>query len=202
MSEKNDMTEEKDLAEGQADASECENGNQDIQLEIPDEIAHASVIQDLKAQLAEANERVLREQAELENFRRRKTREIQEERRYSTQPLITDLLPVVDNVKRAIEAAEKSDKADGLLEGFKIVAEQLESVFEKHHCPRIKADGTEFDPALHEAIGQQSSEDHPPGTVLTVAVEGFQLHERVVRPAQVIISAAAKSSNTSTTEPS
>ncbi len=143
----------------------------------------------LRAELEEARDRVLRLQAELENYRKRAAREIQEERRYANLPLIRDLLPVWDNVGRAIEAAEKSHETASLLEGFKMVAGQLESVLQRHHCVRIDAMERPFDPNLHEAISQQPSDAHAPNTVLMVAQTGFRLHDRVVRPSQVVVSA-------------
>lgn len=144
----------------------------------------------LRAQVQEAQNRALRAQAELENVRKRAQREILEERRYAATPLIRDLLTVADNVDRAIAAAEQTDHNGGLLEGFRMVADQLHNTLEKHGCKKIAADGEPFDPHLHEAICQQPSADHAPGTVMQVTLNGYQLHERVVRPAQVIVSAA------------
>jgi molecular chaperone GrpE len=144
----------------------------------------------LRAELEQARDRLLRAQAEMENYRKRVARDIQEERRYANLPLIRDLLPVWDNVGRAIEAAEKTHETASLLEGFKMVAEQLQSVLGRHHCVRIDALEQPFDPNLHEAISQQPSDAHPANTVLTVAQTGFRLHDRVVRPSQVVVSAA------------
>jgi molecular chaperone GrpE len=151
----------------------------------------AGEIDELQAELQEARDRALRIQAELENYRKRVAREIQEERRYAHLPLIRDLLPVWDNIGRAIEAAEKTHQTTPLLQGFKMVAGQLEDVLSRHHCEKIDAMGQPFDPNLHEAISQQACDDHPPHTVLTVAQEGFRLHDRVVRPSQVVVSAAS-----------
>jgi molecular chaperone GrpE len=105
-----------------------------------------------------------------------------------------DLLPVIDNMQRAIEAAEKSDEGGGLLEGFKLVAQQVETVLGQYHCKRIEAIGEPFDPNWHEAILQQPSADHEPGTVIMVTQPGYQLHDRVVRPPQVIVAQAGEAS--------
>ncbi len=145
-------------------------------------------LETLRKGLKEAEDRLLRGQAELENLRRRSRREIEEERRFSNQPFLTDLLPVIDNVGRAIEAASQSPDASGLLEGFQMVAQQLIETLAKHHCSRIEAEGEPFDPSLHEAISQQPSDEHDSGTVVLVALPGYQLHDRVIRPAQVIVS--------------
>jgi molecular chaperone GrpE len=146
--------------------------------------------EELKSQLQDAQDRALRSQAELENFRRRMRRDMEEERRFAFLPVIVDLLPVLDNVQRAIQAAEKNTESSGLLTGVKLVAQQITSLLEKHHCRRIPADGAQFDPQLHEALTQQVSADHPPNTVILVHQDGYQLHERVIRPAQVVVSAA------------
>jgi molecular chaperone GrpE len=146
----------------------------------------------LRAQVAEAQDRYLRTQAELENTRKRLRREMDEERRYAELSLLADLLPVIDNVSRAIEAAEKKADAASLLTGFKMVLQQLNGVLDKHHCQLIKAEGQPFDPAVHEAIMQQPSDEHPDNTVLAVGQTGYTLHDRVVRPAQVVVSKRAE----------
>ena len=143
----------------------------------------------LPAQLEEAQQRVLRLQAEMENFRKRTHRSMDEERKYSCLPLLRDLLTVVDNMERAIASAEKDQNTAGLLEGVKMVAEQLTGVLQQHHCQMIEAEGAVFDPHLHEAIAQLPSESHEPGTVTQVTQVGYQLHDRVVRPSQVIVAA-------------
>ncbi len=141
--------------------------------------------------MEDARNRLLRTQADLENYRKRAARQIDEERRYANLPLIRDLLPVWDNVGRAIEAAEKTHQTASLLEGFKMVAGQLEDVLERHNCTKIDALGEPFDPNLHEAISQQPCDKNPGSTVLQVIQTGFRLHDRVVRPSQVIVSVAS-----------
>jgi molecular chaperone GrpE len=144
----------------------------------------------LRAELEAAKDRLLRSQAELENYRKRVARQTQEHCRYANMTLIRDLLPVWDNIGRAIEAAEKTHDTGSLLEGFQMVSGQLESVLEHHHCKKIEALHEPFNPNLHEAISQQPSREYPANTVLCVARTGFRLHDRVVRPSQVIVSAA------------
>ena len=143
-----------------------------------------------KRDLDEARDRLLRAQAELDNYRKRARRELEEERRYASLPLLADLLPVIDNIGRAIQAAEKNSEAGSLVEGVKMVAQQLEGVLGRYHCTRIEALHKPFDPHLHQAIMQQPSADHPPGTVLLVAQDGYQVYDRVLRPSQVIVSTA------------
>lgn len=142
----------------------------------------------LRVELREANDQVLRAHAELENYRKRARRELEDERRYANMPLLRDLLPVVDNIQRAIAAAEKSADGGGLLDGIRMVASSLEATLARHHCQRIVALNQPFDPAVHEAIAQQPAPGVPPHTVVAVAQDGYQLYDRVVRPAQVVVS--------------
>ncbi len=150
----------------------------------------AAEIARLKTELEDANENELRVHAELENYRKRARRELEDERRYANVPLLRDLLPVLDNLQRAINAAEKTPDATGLLEGIRMVVQSLESTLSRYHCRRIEALGKAFDPAVHEAIAQQPSADHPTHTILAVAHDGYMVHDRVVRPAQVVVSVA------------
>jgi molecular chaperone GrpE len=155
-------------------------------------------IADLEAQLQEANERALRSHAELENFRKRSQRELADERRYAVVPLVRELLPVVDNLQRAIAASQTRSASEGsgsaddgqasLLAGVQLVLSQLEAILKAHQCVPIEAVGAPFDPNFHEAIGQEPSDEHPAGTVSRAFQAGYKLHDRVIRPAQVFVS--------------
>lgn len=166
------------------------NGGEPTQGLSPLEDDAAAVLEKLKSDLAAATDRSLRAQADLENYRKRAQRELDEERRYANLPLLRDLLPVIDNLQRAIAAAEKTPEAASLLDGVRMVVQNFESALGRHHCRRIEALGRPFDPAFHEAIAQQPDATQPPGTVLLVAQDGYSLHERIVRPAQVVVCAA------------
>ncbi len=157
--------------------------------------ASESELNKLRTDLQDANDRVLRAQAELDNYRKRARRELEDERRYAVVPLLHDLLPVLDNMSRAIAAAEKSPDGNGLLEGVKMVSQTLLDVLGRHHCKRIEALRQPFDPAFHEAISQQPSAEYPPNTVMMVVQDGYTLYDRVVRPAQVIVSSTHRRSD-------
>jgi molecular chaperone GrpE len=141
----------------------------------------------LRYTAAEADKRVLQAQAEAENFRKRMRRDFQDQLKFASTDLIVDLLQVRDNLNRAIEAAESGDESAGLREGVAMVAKQMDDVFAKHGVVEIPADGEEFDPNVHEAISQMPSEVES-GKVAHVAVSGFRLHDRVIRPSQVVVS--------------
>lgn len=145
--------------------------------------------------LADAEDRLLRIQAELQNVMNRTRREVADERKYGAMALTRGLLPAIDTMDRALEVAEKAAAEDasadpqGLTAGFKMVRDQIVSVLAQNGCEVIPADpGVEFDANVHEAILQQPSEEHPTGTVVMSAQTGYKLHDRVVRAAQVIVS--------------
>lgn len=140
-----------------------------------------------ETQIAELQERVLRVQAELENFRKRSRREYDDAQRYREIDVLRDLLPVLDNVLRAIEAAEKTADVETLRSGFRMTAQQIEKLLGSHGCQTIETDGSAFDPAIHDAILQQEVAGVAAGTIVGTASRGYKLHDRVVRPAQVIV---------------
>ncbi len=157
---------------------------------VEEAVEQAQLVVQLEADLAEVQNRALRAQAELENFRKRIYRQMEEDRKYALMPFLQDLLPVLDNLQRAIHAAEKHAAAgDSLLEGVRLVVQQWLDVFEKHHCTVIAAEGTLFDPHVHEAIAQFPHEEVPAGHVIQATETGYLLHDRVVRPSRVVVSA-------------
>jgi len=150
--------------------------------------AAEGAIEQLRSEIEAFKDRELRALAELENYRKRAARELDDRLRYANLPLMRDLLPVLDNVERAIQAADQNADGAGLLEGVKIVRQQLADVLKRHHCEPIEALHAPFDPHLHQAIMQQPTDEHPANTVVTVAQTGYRLHDRIVRPSQVIVS--------------
>jgi molecular chaperone GrpE len=144
---------------------------------------------ELQAELHEAQDRALRAQAELENYRKRARRDIEEERRYANLPLIGDLLSVLDNLDRAMESADQLPSSEGLLAGVSMVAKQFRGVLEQYNCQRIPDLGETFDPNLHEAAGQEATDEFAAGAVSRVLRTGYRLQDRVIRPSQVMISA-------------
>ena len=157
--------------------------------------AAGDAIRKLQADLEAVKDREIRCHAELDNYRKRAARELEEKLRYANMSLLRDLLPVLDNVERAIVAAEQNADASALLHGFKMVEQQLQEVLTRNHCKRIEALHTPFDPHVHHAVMQQPSDEHPANTVLMVTQNGYQLHDRIVRPSQVIVSTVKGESN-------
>ncbi len=145
-------------------------------------------VEQLKAQLAEAEKRTLLAQADLENFRRRTRRDTQDQLKYASVPLMNELLEVIDNLDRAIAAHESDAPGEGLLEGVKLVAQQIATILENKGCKKIEAIGQPFDPNLHQAVQMQPSNEYDANTVMQELRTGFQLHDRVIRPSQVFVS--------------
>ena len=146
--------------------------------------------EELRKEISALQDRLLRGQAELENFRRRSLREVDEIRKYQSLPVLRDLLPVVDNLERAVKSAEQMDDVTSLLEGIRMVAQQLGDTLKAHSVKVVSPGGESFDPNLHEALSQVPSDEFPPMTVIEVVETGYRLHDRVVRPARVIVSCA------------
>ena len=148
---------------------------------------------DLEAVQAERDQYIdkfQRSVAELENFRRRVQREAELSARYSSLPLIRDLLPAMDNVARTIQAAEQTGKVDDLIQGLQMIVSQFDQIFGTHSAKPIAAVGETFDPNLHEALQQVPTDEHPPMTVIQELERGYIMHERVIRPTKVIVACA------------
>ncbi len=126
-----------------------------------------------------------RECAELQNFKRRMQREKADSLRFATEPLVRDLVVVVDNLERAINHAEAADTS--VVEGVKLVLKTLLDVLERHGAKRIDAVSAQFDPARHEAIARVDSPDHEPNQVVAQHQCGYLLHDRLLRPAMVSV---------------
>ncbi len=149
----------------------------------------ASELDALRHELDEAKDRGLRALAELENYRKRTTRSIQEDRKYASLDLARSILPVWDNMGRALEAAEKEMHPEAILDGLKMMYQQFLNIMKEHHVEEIDALHKPFDPNFHESIAQFPNAEFPPNTVIIVSQPGFKIHDRVVRPAQVVLSA-------------
>ena len=138
--------------------------------------------------LKETHERLLRTAAEFDNFKKRATKEKEDAQKFGTERLLKDFLPVMDNLERALDHAEQSNLGQ-VVEGVKLVQKLFESTLSKHGVIGFSAVGKAFDPTVHEALMNQES-DAPPGTVVSEMAKGYKLHERLVRPAAVVVAKA------------
>ena len=131
-------------------------------------------------------DRYLRTAADLENYRKRQRRELEDARFEAKAKVLKEMLPVVDNLERAIEHAHQQAGSTPIIEGVQLVLRQFLSAFERLDVTPIEAAGQPFDPNLHEAISQAES-DQPPGTVVQVLQRGYRSSERLLRPALVVV---------------
>jgi molecular chaperone GrpE len=127
--------------------------------------------------------------ADFENYQKRNQRDLAEERRYAHAAFARELLPVLDNLRRALDAARQQAEKGPLVQGVALVQSQLLEIFGRFGVTPIDALGQPFDPNLHEGVQQQPRTDVAPGTVVEVLEPGYRLHERVLRPARVVVAA-------------
>ncbi len=154
-----------------------------------------------RAEVEKQKDLYLRNRADNENFRRRMQREKAELSKYANENILREVLPVMDNLQRAVTHAEEQANKNGnssesdagdttLLDGVKMTLGQFATVLEKFNVTPVEAQGQEFDPACHEAMGQLERNDCKPNTVVEVMQGGYMLNGRLLRPALVMVSKA------------
>ena len=132
-------------------------------------------------------EKSVRAMAEVDNVRRRAERDIENAHRYGLEKIINSLLPVVDSLEQALQAADaKADNA--MREGLELTTKLFIDVLQKHQVQQFDPQGDVFDPQQHEAMSIQQSDEAEPNTILAVFQKGYKLNDRVIRPARVIVS--------------
>ena len=174
----NPAAESSGLAEGQGN----ETGDEKAAL--------LAKLQEKEAEAKANYDLFLRERAELENFKRRMQREQAESLRFANEPLIRDLLPVLDNLERAVGHAQGGGNGQPLVEGVALVVRSLLDALEKYGVTRVTAKGEPFDPTRHEAMAQAESTEVAPNTVLDEYRPAYLLHGRLLRPALVTVAKA------------
>jgi molecular chaperone GrpE len=135
-------------------------------------------------------DRYVRQVAELENFRKRTSREKSEAIRFANEELIRDLLPIVDNLERAVEHSKGGGNGERLVEGIEMILKGLFDVLAKHGAIQISAVGQPFDPGKHEAIAQIESTTHDPNTIVEEHHKGYLFRDRLLRPSLVTVAKA------------
>lgn len=143
-------------------------------------------IEGLEKHSEDLNSQLLRLQADFVNYRNRVNKEKESSMAYGTEIIVCELLPVIDNFNRALEAEE--DTENGFYKGVKMIEKQLLDVFEKNSIVEIKALGEEFDPNFHHAVVMEESEEYDSNIVIDVLQKGYMLKNKVIRPAMVKVS--------------
>jgi molecular chaperone GrpE len=136
----------------------------------------------------ETYERLLRVSADFENYKKRSSREMEEFRKYANQSLLKEMLSVVDNLELAINSSTDGKKVDKtLIEGLNLTLNEILRVFEKFNVTPIEAQGKSFDPAYHEAVMREETDDYPENSVISEFQKGYLIHDRLLRPAMVVV---------------
>ena len=158
------------------------NEGEEIAEELDSELARA------EEELARHREAMLRMQAETENLRKRLTRDLERSRKFALEKIMKDLLQVWDSMERGLEVDAQSLSVESLIEGQQLTLKMLEKVMQDHDLQIIDPAGQPFDPELHQAMTVLPAEDLDENTVIEVLQKGFVLHDRLIRPAMVVVS--------------
>ena len=150
----------------------------------------ADELEDLRRQLEEKQDRLLRALAEADNIRRRAERTAEDRVRYANESLLRELVPVLDNFDRALAAARAGGQALEIVAGVELIQRELIRVLERAGVTRYSAVGEPFDPTRHEAVSRVVSPEAAPNTVVVETAPGYMLNGRVLRPALVAVAAA------------
>ena len=192
----NGADEVNEAEDGQSEAppSEAESGASPEREE--DETPHRERLEELEKhvsklerELSEMKDRYLRAQADLENFRRRTRKEKEEQAKYAALPVVKALLPALDNLERALDAARSENaSSDGLGQGVEMVTKQMFDILKEFGLESIPSVGEPFNPEFHEAVMTVESDEHESGTVVEELQKGYLLKDRVIRPSMVKVS--------------
>ncbi len=164
----------------------------------PDSSSQEKDIASVEAALEAEKDRFIRLSAEFDNYRKRKQREIDEFKKFANETVFKQFLPVVDNLERALASAENNQDLDTLLKGVRLTHKEILKVFQDFNVKPVQAENQVFDPNFHQAVTQKETNEVPENTVTDVLQTGYLLHDRLIRPAMVVVS---KSTGNDTDKP-
>jgi len=174
---------------------EPETSETDTEIETSEASTPEDPMEDLAQKLAAAEsdakkayDQFLRASAELENYKKRTQKEMAEFKKFANESLLKELLVVVDNLERAIETPQNGGSETQIAAGVDLTLKELLKIFQKFGVQPIESLGEPFDPALHQAMLQQEVADQPHNTVINELQRGYLLHDRLLRPAMVVVS--------------
>lgn len=145
---------------------------------------------DVQAELDKAKKDYLYLLAEFDNFRKNAIKERSEMSKYGSEKFIREFLNVFDNFERALEASSGNNESSALMEGVQMIAGEMRNLMQRFGVEEIKAEGEAFDPSKHEALSSEPRSDIEPGKVVRVFKKAYKLHDKLLRPAQVVVSVA------------
>ncbi len=141
----------------------------------------------LEAERDELRQKLLRVAADFDNFRKRTRKELEEAERRGREAVLRELLPIVDNLERAVQSASGAQSVDAVVKGVQMVLRLFEETASRIGLHRIGTVGERFDPNVHDAVQQQETDEHPPGTVVGELIPGYKLGEKLLRAAMVVV---------------
>lgn len=147
-------------------------------------------VAEAKAEAARFKEQWVRSAADFDNFRKRSRKEVDDARKGGREELLKELLPVFDNLERAIQSAQRATEVKPVAEGLSMILRQFGETLNRGNIQRVPAVGQPFDPSVHEAIQQVETDEHPPGTVIAEVQPGYTQGDRLVRAAMVVVAKA------------
>jgi molecular chaperone GrpE len=160
-----------------------------------------NALEEAQAETARIRDQLLRTAADFDNFRKRTRRELDDAYKRGKEELLRELLPVFDNLERAVVHAEQASDAKAVADGVGMVLKQFQDTLGKVGVKRIVAIGAPFDPSLHEAIQQVETNEHPPGTIVAEVQPGYAMGDRLVRAAMVVVAKPRPKSDEDKLEP-
>jgi molecular chaperone GrpE len=175
-----------DDQQSQPDGPEEANGQSEAE-EGQADAADSSAQDDTSEELTKVKDQLLRTVAEMENVRRRAQRDVENAHKFAVEKLLSDLLPVVDSLEKAEEAAKTTDNADSMAEGISLSLKLFVSTLERSGIAIVDPLGEPFDPQLHEAMAMVPNPDAEPNSVMDVMQRGYTLNGRLVRAAKVVV---------------
>lgn len=200
MSDQPNDSPEKDEVKADINSSNIDAENTEASLEADleettgagEHVESNAELQALQEEIVGLKEQALRSHAEAQNARRRAEQDVEKARKFALEKFVSELLPVADNLERAIAAGNKEDEGQkAVLEGVELTYKSLLDTLKKFKVEAIDPEGEPFDPELHQAMSMVPSPDVEPNTVLNVFQKGYTLYGRLVRPAMVVVSSAS-----------
>jgi len=194
------MTDEQRSAPPDEEPSASATAAADVATEEDDTEPAPPTVDDVASERDRLHDLLLRKTAEFDNFRKRTERERSEFARRAAEDLLRDLLPLVDDLERALAVTPKDSDGESYRIGVELIHRQLLELLRKREVTPIAAVGEPFDPNLHEAVTQEPSDEHPEGTVIREFRRGYRLGDRLLRAAMVIVSAGGRADDEATPE--
>ena len=170
---------------------------QEVQAENIEEPKTEEVVSETEQQVNALKDQLLRALAEAENTRRRSLKDKEDALKYGVTNLARDIIGVADNLQRVLsnKSENAAELSEALFSGVDLILKDLTNIFGRHGIQRIEANGEQFDPHAHQAVFEEETNEHKPGTVVQVIQDGYKIHDRLLRPAMVAVAKTKTKTN-------